>query len=52
MLVGRTTAQTEDFDVIAKLWTRQSQQCWRKEHGFIVGMGNEEHDALSLQRGE
>lgn len=47
-----TTAQTQYLYVIAKVRLRQCQQCRRKEHCFIVGMGNEEENPLSLQRWE
>lgn len=49
---ARTAAQTQDLDVISVLWTRQSQQRGRKEHGLVVRVRNEEQDALVLQCGE
>ena len=47
-----TTAQTEDLDVIPKLWTCQCKQSRCKEHGFVIRMRNEEHNSPSLQCGE
>lgn len=48
----RTTAQTEDLDVIAHFRSRQSKQCGRKEHCFVIGMGDEKADALVVETGE
>lgn len=35
--------------MIASLWRSECKHCGREEHGFIVWMGDEEADALSLQ---
>jgi hypothetical protein len=43
-----TTAQTEDFDVISELWTCQCEQSRSKEHGFIIGVRNEEYYSFPL----
>lgn len=48
----RTTAQTEDLDVIARFRSRQSEQCGREEHCFVVGMSDEKADALVAETGE
>lgn len=48
----RTTAQTEDLDMIARFRSRQSEQRGREEHCFIIGMGNEEADALVAETRE
>ena len=47
-----TAAETEDFDMIPKLFLRQSQNRRRKEHRFIIGVCNEEADAFAAKGGE
>ena len=49
---ARTTAQTEDLDVVARFRSRQSEQCGREEHCFVIGMGDEKADALVAGTGE
>lgn len=48
----RTTAQTEDLDVVARFWSGQSKQCGREEHCLVIGMGDEKADALVAETGE
>jgi hypothetical protein len=48
----RTAAQTQKLYVISELWTRQSPQSGREEHGFVIWMRYEEQNALPLERGE
>ena len=52
MCYERTTAQTEDLDMIARFWSRQSEQGGREEHCFIIGMGDEKADALVAETRE
>ena len=48
----RTTAQTEDFEMVARFRSRQSEQCRREEHCFVVRMGDKKADALVAGSGE
>lgn len=48
----RTTAETENLDVIARFRSRQSKECGRKEHCFVIGMGDEKADALVAETGK
>ena len=48
----RTAAQTEDLDMIARFRSRQSEQRGREEHCFVIGMGDEEADALVAETRE
>lgn len=48
----RTTAQTEDLDMVARFWSRQSKQCGREEHCLVIGMCDEEADALVAETGK
>ena len=48
----RTTAQTEDFEMVARFRSRQSEQCRREEHCFVVGMGDKKADTLVAESGE
>ena len=48
----RTAAQTQNLDVVPRLGPREGQDRRRKEHGLVIGMGDEEADALVAQRGE
>lgn len=43
------TAQTQDLDMVAQLGPGEGQYRWRKEHGFVIGVGDEEADALVAQ---
>jgi len=47
--IGVPGAQTQDLDVVACLWPGQGEDCWRKEHGLIVWMGDEETYSLVAQ---
>lgn len=38
--------------MIARFRSRQSEQCGRKEHCFVIGMGDEKADALVAETGE
>lgn len=48
----RTTAQTEDLDMVARFRGRQGEQCRREEHCFVIGMGDENADALITETGK
>ena len=49
---GRTAAETEDLDMVASLRPGECQDGRRKEHGFIIWVGDEQADALVSQDGE
>lgn len=38
--------------MVAQRWFCQGQKRWRKEHGLIIGMRNEQTDPLILQAGK
>lgn len=42
----RTCAQTQNLDVVSSLGPGQGQDGRSKEHGLIVGVGNEQANAL------
>lgn len=42
----RTTAQTQYLEMIPPLRIRQREHCWRKEHGLIVWVSDQEADTL------
>ena len=48
----RTTAQTENFEMVTCFRSRQSEQCRREEHCFVVRMGDEKADALVAGSGK
>ena len=47
-----TTAQTEDFEMVARFRSRKSEQCRGEEHCFIVRMGDQKTDTLVAGSGE
>lgn len=48
----RTRAQAQNLDMVARVWSCQGQNRRRKEHGFVIGMRNEQADALVQDLGE
>ena len=48
----QTTTQTENLDVISRVRSRQSEQCRREEHCFVIRMGDEKADALVAETGQ
>nr|POF13704.1 chitin synthase export chaperone [Quercus suber] len=50
--VGVAGRETEDQDGVAQVGLRESEHGGREEHRFVIGMGDEEDDALVGQRRE
>lgn len=50
--IVRTCAQAENLHMVPQLRLRQGQQRRRKEHGLIVGVGDQEAYPLVIQRRE
>lgn len=44
-----TTTQTQDLDMISQAWVRQCQHRRREKHSLVIGMRNEQADALVAQ---
>lgn len=47
-----TGAQTQDLNVVAGFRSRQSQYRRSKEHGLVIGVSNEQADALVVESRE
>ena len=46
---ARTAAQAQDFDVVPRPWPRQGEHGRGEEHGLVVGVRDQEADALVAQ---
>jgi hypothetical protein len=47
-----TGAQAQNLDMISSLGPRQSQECRGKKHGLVIGVGDEQTNALVPQSWE